>query len=233
MWNTTSPPSSKISSTISPAAASTGRRCCRISGRISARAIGDTKDLTITQVIDALDEDLGPHFFPVRRKARIPASARPAASGPPRPEARPVRRLHRLLELSELPLYPAPRRRERRWRQADALTEPKLLGIDEATGLPVTLRKGPYGRYVQLGEPTWRRAGGTGPVEPPPVEAPSADGKPAKKKRKAKAKEKPKDKPKRASLPRGVVARRRGSDPRHRPAVAAPRSRASIRRAAR
>lgn len=33
-----------------------------------------------------------------------------------------------------------------------ALMEPKILGNDSATGLPVSLRKGPYGMYIQLGE---------------------------------------------------------------------------------
>ena len=34
----------------------------------------------------------------------------------------------------------------------EASKEPKQLGTDEATGLPVSLRKGPYGWYIQLGE---------------------------------------------------------------------------------
>src|SRR6185312_10299867 len=33
------------------------------------------------------------------------------------------------------------------------LNEPKVLGIDPATGKQVTLRNGPYGLYIQLGEP--------------------------------------------------------------------------------
>ena len=34
----------------------------------------------------------------------------------------------------------------------DAAEGPKMLGADPAGGLPVTLRKGPYGHYVQLGD---------------------------------------------------------------------------------
>jgi DNA topoisomerase-1 len=34
----------------------------------------------------------------------------------------------------------------------EAVDGPKELGIDPASGLPVTLKKGPYGHYVQLGE---------------------------------------------------------------------------------
>ncbi|MCR2600260.1 hypothetical protein NSP09_24355, partial [Salmonella enterica] len=33
------------------------------------------------------------------------------------------------------------------------LDGPKILGEDPVTGKQVTLRKGPYGLYVQLGEP--------------------------------------------------------------------------------
>ena len=32
------------------------------------------------------------------------------------------------------------------------LDGPKLLGMDPVSGMPVTLRNGPYGLYVQLGE---------------------------------------------------------------------------------
>ena len=39
------------------------------------KALGDTKDLTITEVIDRLDEHLGPHFFPATARAWICAPA--------------------------------------------------------------------------------------------------------------------------------------------------------------
>jgi DNA topoisomerase-1 len=70
-----------------------------------------------------------------------------------------------------------------------------VLGEDPATGLPVTLKLGPYGHYVQLGPMP-----GAVP-EPPPVVEEEA---PAKGKKKAKAPKSPK--PKRASLPRGMNA---------------------------
>ena len=38
-------------------------------------------------------------------------------------------------------------------------SEPRALGTDPATGLPVTLRLGPYGPYVQLGPPAAEAAG--------------------------------------------------------------------------
>ena len=44
-------------------------------------AIGETKDLKISDVIDALDEALGPHFFPPKPMAATRANARCAKPG--------------------------------------------------------------------------------------------------------------------------------------------------------
>ena len=43
---------------------------------------------------------------------------------------------------------------------------PKLLGIDPTTNLNVTLRKGPYGFYVQLGEELEKEKGKKAPPKP-------------------------------------------------------------------
>ena len=42
-------------------------------------AVDGTKDLTISQVLKALDAELGRHFFPMTAPAAIRACARPAA----------------------------------------------------------------------------------------------------------------------------------------------------------
>jgi len=169
-------------------------------------AIGGTKDLTITQVIDALDEDLGQHFFPVLQEGKEPRLCPACSKGR---LGLKLGRFGAFIGCSDYPNCRYTRRLgvENGNGEADALAEPKLLGIDEATGLPVTLRRGPYGVYVQLGDANNNGAppAEAAPAEPPAAEAAAADGKPAKKKRKAKAKEKPKDKPKRASLPRGLA----------------------------
>ena len=62
-------------------------------------------------MIDALDEELGPHFFPETPTAATRASARSCGNGRLGPEARQVRRLHRLLELSGMPLHAQARAR--------------------------------------------------------------------------------------------------------------------------
>jgi DNA topoisomerase-1 len=76
---------------------------------------------------------------------------------------------------------------------------PKLLGQDPATHLPVTLRKGPYGTYIQLGE--------TVPGAPKKRKSKKAKGKDESKANGAAeaAPETPEPpKPKRVSLPRGL-----------------------------
>ncbi|HEY7687986.1 MAG TPA: type I DNA topoisomerase, partial [Dongiaceae bacterium] len=168
-----------------------------------SEAIGGTKDLTLTQVIDALDDDLGPHFFPVLENGKNPRLC-PACS-----KGRLGLKLGRFGAFIGCSDYPNCRYTRRMGVEngngdTDVLAEPKLLGIDETTGLPVTLRRGPYGVYVQLGDAN----NGAPPAEPAPVAQPEAetaeDGKPKKRKRKAKAKD-DKPKPKRASLPRGLA----------------------------
>src|SRR5262249_5151982 len=70
---------------------------------------------------------------------------------------------------------------------------PKELGVDEHSGLKVSLRKGPYGHYVQLGE--------NGEAAPK-AERPPKAAKREKGEKPAKAEKHPK--PKRVSLPQGL-----------------------------
>ena len=80
-------------------------------------AVGDIKELRVAQVIDALDEMLG--AAPVsaargrRRSAQMPAVRKRQALA----QARQVRRLHRLHELSGMPLHPPVLERQRRARR--------------------------------------------------------------------------------------------------------------------
>ena len=81
-------------------------------------AIGGTKELRTTEVLDALNEILGPHIFPPRSDGAEPAHLPDLRHRPALAQARALRRLRRLLELSRMPLH-APvhglgRRRERR-----------------------------------------------------------------------------------------------------------------------
>jgi DNA topoisomerase-1 len=117
-----------------------------------SRAVEGTKDLTITQVIDALDEALGPHFFPDKGDGSNPRLCPGCGTG------RLGLKLGKFGAFIGCSNYPECRYTTRLTvdsNGADAQTAaagPVAIGTDPATGLPVTLRKGPYGLYVQLGE---------------------------------------------------------------------------------
>jgi DNA topoisomerase I len=116
-----------------------------------SKAIDGTKDLTITQVIDALDEALGPHFFPDKGDGSNPRLCPGCGTG------RLGLKLGKFGAFVGCSNYPDCRYTSRLTVDSggpDAQTAaagPVALGNDPA-GLPVTLRKGPYGLYVQLGE---------------------------------------------------------------------------------
>ncbi|MEK9795735.1 MAG: type I DNA topoisomerase [Alphaproteobacteria bacterium] len=116
-------------------------------------AIDDTKELRVRSVLDALDEELGPHFFPAREDG-TDARACPACN-----EGRLGLRLGRHGPFVGCSNYPECKftRKLAVDGADDAAAElangPKILGSDPETGKDVTLRKGPYGTYVQLGEP--------------------------------------------------------------------------------
>ncbi|KAA2215154.1 type I DNA topoisomerase [Teichococcus oryzae] len=115
-------------------------------------AVAATKDLTISAVIDALDEELGPHFFP-----------QPADGGDPRAcpacgNGRLGLRLGRNGAFIGCSNYPECRHTRPLSVAGEGEGEAALaggikeLGQDPVTGAPITLRRGPYGLYVQLGD---------------------------------------------------------------------------------
>jgi DNA topoisomerase I len=117
-----------------------------------SRAVEGTKDLTITQVIDALDEALGPHFFPDKGDGANPRLCPGCGTG------RLGLKLGKFGAFIGCSNYPECRYTTRLTVDSNgpdaqaAAAGPVALGADPATGLAVTLRKGPYGLYVQLGE---------------------------------------------------------------------------------
>ncbi|MGH6931606.1 MAG: type I DNA topoisomerase [Dongiaceae bacterium] len=116
-----------------------------------SEAIGGTKDLSITQVIDALDAELGPHFFPVAGDGADPRLCPACRAG------RLGLRLGRFGAFIGCSGYPDCKYTRRLGIENGANGNgehggPKELGQDPASGLAVSLRRGPYGAYVQLGE---------------------------------------------------------------------------------
>ncbi len=150
-------------------------------------AVAGTKDLNITQVIDALDEDLGAHFFPPRADGTDPRLCPICGQG------RLGLKLGRFGAFIGCSKYPECRYTRPLGMESgeNALAnEPRSLGTDPKTGLEVTVKKGPYGPYVQLGE------------TPPKPEKRKKGEKRAKGEKIEKVE--PPPKPKRASLPKGV-----------------------------
>ena len=128
-------------------------------------SVDETKDLTVTQVLDTVDADLGSHFFKTDENGE-PIRTCPSCDG-----GRLGLKLGRYGGFIGCSNYPeckftkqlADAVSEKSGEgEAAASNEPKLLGTDPETGKPVTLRRGPYGHYVQLGE-----AGDDGPKSKP------------------------------------------------------------------
>jgi DNA topoisomerase I len=112
-----------------------------------AGAVAEISELRIGDVINALDELLGPHIFPVKADGADPRQC-PSCEG-----GRLSLKLGRFGAFIGCSNYPE-------CRYTRALSAPeggaeggtKRLGLDPATGLEVTLRIGRFGPYVQLGE---------------------------------------------------------------------------------
>jgi DNA topoisomerase-1 len=144
------------------------------------KAVEGTKELRISDVAEALDRDLGPHLFPDRGDGSDPRACPRCGTG--RLGLRIGGNTGAFIGCSN---YPECRyTRNVGGDQAAAAEDVRVLGRHPETGEEVTLRPGPYGPYVQLGD--------SPPADP---EAP----KPRKGARKEAA-----PKPKRASLPKGM-----------------------------
>jgi len=114
-----------------------------------SEAVGQTKDLTITEVIDELDEELGPHFFPALPDGRDPRLC-PGCN-----EGRLSLKLGKFGAFIGCSRYP-----DCRFTRPLAVENgstpgfegTKTIGVDPVSNEVVSLRKGPYGLYLQLGE---------------------------------------------------------------------------------
>jgi len=104
--------------------------------------------LTIAQVLSALDEELGRHFFPNDEFGRDPRLCPVCGAG--RLSLK-LGKFGAFIGCSNYPncRYTRPLAIESETENAQAET---ALGTDPTTGFAVALKKGPYGHYVQLGE---------------------------------------------------------------------------------
>ncbi|MEE2932930.1 MAG: type I DNA topoisomerase [Pseudomonadota bacterium] len=133
-------------------------------------AVDGTKELRISDVLDRLDEDLGPHFFGEGAEGELARKCPACEDG--RVNLK-IGRYGAFIGCNNYPdcrytkqLAVAGSDSETADGDAAVAAGPKLLGIDPTTNLNVTLRKGPYGFYVQLGDELEKEKGKKAPPKP-------------------------------------------------------------------
>jgi DNA topoisomerase-1 len=117
-----------------------------------SHAVEQTRDLKISEVIAALDADLGPHFFPPREDGSDPRVCQACGSGR---LGLKLGRYGSFIGCSNYPNCQYTRRLaiETGDEQGETLKEGmRTLGQHPGTGEEITVRRGPYGLYVQQGE---------------------------------------------------------------------------------
>ncbi len=116
------------------------------------KAVDETKELRIRDVLDKLDEILGPHFFREGENGKDPRACPSCEDG------RLNLKIGKFGAFIGCVNYPDCRyTRPLAVINGDEAADggnggPRDLGQDPETGLAVSLRQGPYGFYVQLGE---------------------------------------------------------------------------------
>ncbi|MFN3826833.1 MAG: type I DNA topoisomerase [Micavibrio sp.] len=181
------------------------KKALRVFWEQFSKAVEGTKELTITEVIDNLDAELGPHFFPPRADGADPRECPACKAG------RLSLKLGKFGAFVGCSQYPdcrftrplvVPEDGENAGGDdaAAALSnQPKILGTDPASGRTVSMRMGPYGPYVQIDLPPELENA----TPPAPAYEEVVDAKTGKVKKK-KVKAPPKEKPKRQGLNKGT-----------------------------
>lgn len=111
--------------------------------------VDETQELRVRDVLDVLNEELKPHFFPERADGSDPRSCPKCKEGELSIK---LGRHGAFLGCSRYPdcSFTTPLGAD---PAENSLGDgPKELGTDPETGKAVTLRQGPYGTYIQLGE---------------------------------------------------------------------------------
>ncbi len=115
-----------------------------------SEAIAGTKDLRTTEVLDNLNEVLGPHIFPARADGGDPRQCTLCGTG------QLSLKLGKFGSFIGCSNYPECKY-TRQIGQAEGVEAeaggPKVLGLHPESELEVTLRDGRFGPYIQLGEP--------------------------------------------------------------------------------
>ncbi|MGQ0663259.1 MAG: type I DNA topoisomerase [Pseudomonadota bacterium] len=118
--------------------------------RAFSKAVADTKPLTIKDVLHALDAELGPHFFPPAADGRDPRICQACGQG--RLSLK-LGKFGAFIGCSGYPdcRYTRPLAAGEGEGQA-ARGAVRTIGVEPASGEMVSVREGPFGPYLQLGE---------------------------------------------------------------------------------
>jgi len=113
-------------------------------------AVQGTDDLKISQVLDALNDLLGPHIFKSAGEGQDPRQCQTCGTGK---LSLKLGKFGAFIGCSNYPdcRYTRPLSPNQE-NENNANAEPKLLGDDPETGEQITLRTGRFGPYVQRGE---------------------------------------------------------------------------------
>ncbi len=117
-------------------------------------AVDETRDLRVSHVLDTLDGVLGPHFFPDEKGKPDPRVCR-VCGGDGRLSLK-LGKFGAFIGCSNYPdckfTRPLAVPGQDGDQDAGGAIFPRHLGADPATSKDVSIRKGPYGYYAQLGE---------------------------------------------------------------------------------
>ncbi len=115
-------------------------------------AVAETKELRVSDVLEALNELLGPHIFPDKGDGSDPRACPNCGEG--RLSLKVSGKFGAFIGCSRYPDCRYTRQLAQPQDGDPEMANPdgKLLGYDPETGLPVTLRTGRFGPYLQLGE---------------------------------------------------------------------------------
>ena len=117
-------------------------------------AVDDIKDLRVGEVLEALNEMLGPHVFPPKEDGSEPRQCPSCEDG--KLSLKISGKFGAFIGCGNYPDCRYTRQLSQTNGTDDETASPdgKLLGYDSDTGLPVTVRTGRFGPYLQLGEAT-------------------------------------------------------------------------------
>ena len=114
-------------------------------------SLGDIKDLRTTQVLDSLNELLGPHIFPAKADGGDPRACPSCGAGQ---LSLKLGKFGAFIGCSNYPDCKYTRVLSPNGQDGAEGERPgvQVLGVDPESGEEVTLRNGRFGEYVQLGE---------------------------------------------------------------------------------